>query len=136
MMSLRLEAEMNEIETLKTTLATEPDALFRGALRLITTYAMMKSANMAPVNHKLHPEKHMAWDNMNNWPGGLGTSLNDLQYAAVEAILRQPQLAGTCHCGNAIPYGTGVQRHGHKLTPTGLFCSEQCQKRVVDRRAK
>jgi hypothetical protein len=127
MQSLRLEAEANEIENLKNTLATEPNALFSGALRLITTYAMMRAANMAPVKHQLHPMKHMAWDQWNNWPGGAGTSLNDRQYAAVEAILKQPQLAGHCYCGEAIPYGGGVEREGHRVAPTGLFCSRACQ---------
>lgn len=135
MKSLRIESELNEIDSLKATLATKYAATFRGDMRLITTYAMMKAANMAPVNHKLHPQKHMAWDHMNNWPGPLGTSLNDLQYAAVEEILRAPQLAGHCMCGQSIPYGQGVVENQNAYSPTGLFCSQKCADVVAKRRA-
>jgi hypothetical protein len=114
----RLDREALEISRLADKMATDNRFVWDDPMTLFFRYALMKQHNMPPVNHKLHPEKHFAWDFEHNWPLASGTSLNDRQYTAIEAILEKPQVAGTCYCGNNMPYGSNE---------FGFFCSEKCQ---------
>ena len=132
----RLEREAQGIRDLQRNMATDYMLMFDNKLSLIATYAMMKAKGMPPVNAKLHPEKHFAHDYEYTWPLALGTSLNDIQYAAVEQILRQPQVAKQCFCGNSIAYGSG-SGDGAKYEDgvTGFFCGDVCHTEHVRQQA-
>lgn len=119
----RLEREALEISNLAEKMASDHRFIWDDPMTLFFRYAIMKQRNMTPISHKLHPEKHFAWDNEHFWPLADGTSLNDLQYRAIETMLDKPQLAGTCCCGNNIPYEGGIN----------YFCSEECQNNHINR---
>ena len=85
----RLEIERQEIMVLVEDIATGKRDIYSD---LIARYAIMKMRGMTPVNYKLHPEKHFAHDHACNWPLASGTSLNSMQYAAVEEILSRCNL--------------------------------------------
>lgn len=116
-MMSKLDIEIREFNKLAEKMATDHNFIWDDPMTLIFRFAMMQRRNIQPISHKLHLEKHFAWDHENNWPLGDGTSLNDVQYKAIEAMLDNPQLARTCYCGKSIPYGSGV----------GYFCSEHCR---------
>lgn len=118
----RLEREFQEIRDLQTKMANDNRFVWNDPMTLFFRYAVMKQRNMPPVNHKLHPEKHFTWDFEHGWPLALGTSLNDRQYVAIEAILAEPQVARTCYCGNNMVYGDNK---------FGYFCSEKCQTKHI-----
>lgn len=80
----RLDIEKQEIMELAEDLSTGKRDIYKD---LIARYAIMKMRNMMPINHKLHPEKHFEYDYRCNWPLANGTSLNDMQYNAIEKIL-------------------------------------------------
>ncbi len=117
-MMSKLDIDFMEIHKLAEKMATDHRFIWDDPMTLIYRYAMMQRRNMSPIPHRLHLEKHFAWDHENNWPLGDGTSLNDVQYEAIERMLDNPQLARTCYCGKSIPYGGGVG---------SFFCSEKCR---------